>query len=169
MKIRFSILAALLVSFSINTAFAQQLQLVKVIDTVLSVKTTNGTGVNLGIDVTKSPLVSNVLEVPKGKIWVINSAQVNSMTINFWTTNNFGSSQRATSRLKLDDGGDVFYHNSLVAGKLTLTAGTKINLDISIPTDRNNRYKWHMHYGDYPSTYVWYQYFFSITEYEIVP
>lgn len=174
MKIKITTLSTLLllIVFSTIHGYAQQLQLVRVIDTVLSVKTTNTTGNNIYIDVTKKPMISKTIVVPKGKVWIVNTAQPSHLgkIADFYNSNTGGSRGSAYGKLRLDDGGDVFHATSTIGGKLTLSAGTEISAEVYTVIDNLvNGYKWIRHVGSYPSTHTWYQYFFSITEYEIVP
>lgn len=172
MKIRFSILfiTVLVLYFSINQSHAQQLQLVKVIDTLIQIKTTNTTGNDKWFDLSKAPL-QNSLTVPKGKIWVINAYQAQvpygSRSLDFYEQNNNSSSRdRGNYGQVLYDGGSVFNFNSF-NGRLTLNGGTKIG--IGIYSDDLTRYKWYRHGSWMASSVTWWQGFFSITEYEIVP
>lgn len=176
MKIRITTFSIVifLTSFSAIGVKAQQLQLSRVIDTILSISTTNTTGNDLWTDMSQKTFQSGVLEVPKGKIWVINMSQASNYpsqhkgVASFYVSKiNNSSNTAGYGRLVVDDGGPLFKSQYGLIGKATLKSGTKLSIEIShgLPT----YYKYYYHAGSDDQTKVLYQYLFSITEYEIVP
>lgn len=170
-----SILVALSSFFSLSS-FGQEkhLNMVRIIDTVLTISSTNNTGNDLVLDLSASKSI--VLTVPKGKVWIINMAQtayLGSGSVELGIDKNFSSRRDFKGYLEINDGGGLVIQNGAFAGRAMFNSGTTISLgmySIYFPYDfPPGTFKWFKHEDHFPKTYVVARYLMSITEYELVP